>query len=464
MKIKYMAILVVLIVLLGVGGASAKSLYVIDNINANPTPISAYDIVGNQIVYQTTNTVPAFAGGAVGLGVDTDSAYLFVTYENSNLISIVNATTMTVPASSPVTAPGASNLAGVVVDQDAQKVYTMDRNTNTLYVYSWDSTGPTLSLDGTHSLTGVSLAHGIALDETNDLLYVGDRTTQVKIFNTGTWTPAGSFTVSQAAMGIAVDVANGYVYTGNAYPGYGSIGILSQYNLGTSTEATVNVGTLTGYSGDNAVGVAVDPSTGLVYVTTGNQGSGGSDRLLALNSALSLTDTTEDIGNPTGLCIPGTGISYNPLSFGKDDGLATTGASSQITYALSYTNTNPTPVTGVTITDTLPADVSFVSATGTYALSSGVITWDIGTLAPGETGSVTVTVQESSGVARTLTNDATIDSLETAQTTQSDDTEITTGSTGGGGNGGEIPEFPTIALPVVAILGLAFVMQRRKEK
>ena len=33
----------------------------------------------------------------------------------------------------------------------------------------------------------------------------------------------------------------------------------------------------------------------------------------------------------------------------------------------------------------------------------------------------------------------------------------------GGGNEQEIPEFPTIALPVAAILGLAFFMQRRKE-
>ena len=459
MEIKYMAALVVLIVLLGAGGASAKSLYVIDNINANPTPISAYDIVGNQIVYQTTNTVPAFAGGAVGLGVDTDSAYLFVTYEVSNQISIVNATTMTVPASSPVTAPGASNLAGVVIDQDAQKLYTMDRNTNTLYVYSWDPTGPTLTLDGTQSLAGVSMAHGIALDETNDLLYVGDRTTQVKIFNTGTWTPAGSFTVSQAVMGIAVDVANGYVYTGNAYGPYGSIGILSQYNLGTSTEATVNVGTLTGYSGDNAVGVAVDSSTGLVYVTTGNQASGGSDKLLVLNSALSVTDTTGDIGNPTGVVVPGRDISFNPLSFDKDDGLTTTTAGSQITYTLSYTNNNQVPVTGVTITDTVPAGVNFMSATGGGVESAGVVTWNIGTLNAGEAGSVSMIVQESSGVARTLTNYATISSNELPQTTQSDDTEITTG-----GNGGEIPEFPTIALPMVAILGLAFVMQRRREE
>ncbi|WP_340819424.1 PEF-CTERM sorting domain-containing protein [Methanolobus sp. WCC4] len=36
---------------------------------------------------------------------------------------------------------------------------------------------------------------------------------------------------------------------------------------------------------------------------------------------------------------------------------------------------------------------------------------------------------------------------------------------GGGGTGGEetIPEFPTIALPIAAIIGLAFYFQRRKE-
>jgi hypothetical protein len=31
------------------------------------------------------------------------------------------------------------------------------------------------------------------------------------------------------------------------------------------------------------------------------------------------------------------------------------------------------------------------------------------------------------------------------------------------GNNQEIPEFPTLALPVMAILGLAFMFQRRKE-
>ncbi len=185
MKRKYLASLLLLLLLVfGAGEASAKSMYVISSINSNPTPIQAYDIQGNNIVYQATYSVPRYGGGAVGLAIDTDSKFLFVTYEVSNVISLIDATTMT--SQGTTTAPGASNLAGIVVDQDKQKVYTVDRSTNKLYVYSWNPVTKTLTLDGgTYKLLpGVYQAHGIALDEVNDLLYVGDLTTTVKIFNT----------------------------------------------------------------------------------------------------------------------------------------------------------------------------------------------------------------------------------------------------------------------------------------
>ena len=82
----------------------------------------------------------------MGLTIDTDSAMLFVTYEDSKIIELIDATTMANAGST--IAPKASNLAGVVVDQDKQKVYTMDRGTNHLYVYSWDASAKTLTLDG----------------------------------------------------------------------------------------------------------------------------------------------------------------------------------------------------------------------------------------------------------------------------------------------------------------------------
>ena len=221
-SITVVAVVLSILMVAMVGAASAKSLYVISDINADPTPIQSYDIQAapTYLAYQTTDTVPEYGSGGVGLAIDTDSAMLFVTYENSNTIQLKNATTMLNEGTT--TAPGASNLAGIVVDQDKSKVYTMDRRTNHLYVYSWDASTKTLTLDGGtfKLLPSCYRAYGIALDEVNDLLYVGDDTTSVKYYDTNDWTTlAGQFTVSHNAAGIAIDVTNQYVYTGSGSPG-----------------------------------------------------------------------------------------------------------------------------------------------------------------------------------------------------------------------------------------------------
>ncbi|ABE51082.1 PEF-CTERM sorting domain-containing protein [Methanococcoides burtonii] len=468
MKLRYIALLVALIVVMGAGAASAKSLYVNADLNAN-SPIQAYDISGNTLTYQMTS-VPTHYGGA-GLGIDTDSETLFVTFEGYGTFDIVDAKTLAVLGT--VTAPGAKNLAGIVVDQDKQQVYTNDRGAKSIYIYDWDATTSTLTLNKIQSLVGTTQIYGIALDEANDLLYVGDLTTQVKIFNTADWSSAGSFPVSQKVMGIAVDATNGYVYTGNAYPNAGSIGLLSQYDLGTSTEVTVNTRTLPGgVSLDNAVGIAVDPATGLVYVTTGNQASGGSDRILVFNPSLGtpalepsdLTDSTGDIGNPTGICVPGKDISFNPLNMAKTDSVTQVYQGGTLTYAISYDNAlNNNPVNSVMIVDSLPVEVTFVSASdsGVYNSTTHTVTWTIGTLAagaPSDSVSVTVNVGASTPIGTMLDNAVTINSDDTAQTTQhDDDTEVIL-------TDNEIPEFPTVALPIAAIIGLAFFFQRRKNE
>ncbi len=411
--------------------------------------MQSYDIVGNAIVLQTTIgvTEPLNTGGAVGLAIDPDSAMLFVTYEISNVIQLVDATSMTYEGAT--TAPNASNLAGIVVDQDKGKVYTVDRGTANLYIYSWNAATTTLTLDTIQTLTGVSAAHGIALDETNDLLYVGDLTPTVKIFNTGDWSSAGTFTVSQGVMGIAVDVANGFVYTGNAYGPYGSLGLLCKYDLNTHTETTFN---LIAYSGheDNVVGVAVDQSTGLVYITTGNQAqsSPGSDKLMVFDSNLNVLYETGDIGGPTGLCVPGREISYNPLNLDKEDGVCVcVDPGDDITYTISYENGNTYTVTGVTIVDTLPADVTYVSCTGSCTPSGGTVEWDIGTLTPGQSGSVTLTVNVKTGTSpgTTIHNIATINSDQTPQTTQGEYTTVCNG-------GIPAPEFGSLMAALAILL------------
>lgn len=70
-------------------------------------------------------------------------------------------------------------------------------------------------------------------------------------------------------------------------------------------------------------------------------------------------------------------------------------AATQITYTLSYSNIGNAAATGVVITDTLPADTKFVSASagGAYDGNTNTVTWNIGTVGPGDSGSVTLVVE-----------------------------------------------------------------------
>ncbi len=420
--------LILMAIFLGSHLAQAKSLYVIANINGNPTPIQTYDIQSAPVylVYQAEAKVPNLASGAVGLAIDTTNRKLFVTYESGNKIQLLDATNF--KDLGTTTAPGASDLAGIAVDQSKNKVYTVDRNKNKLYVYDWNSSTNTLTqVSGSpFSLPNVSAAFGIALDETRSRLYIGDiSSTTVRYFNTSTWAEAGNFSIpasDQKPMGIAVDTLRNVVYTGNASSSYGSKGKLVKYDLNSATESSYILPGAT--SGDNIVGLAVDEDTGYVYATTGNQSSGGTDKVIVFSSNLSVLKETADIGDPTGIAIPRAQISYNPLNFAKT-GPQSIASGANMDYNLCYDNTaNNTPVTGLTITDTLPSGLTFVSATGGGTFSSGTVTWNLGTLPAGATQAcvkLTVNVTATSG---TITNNATIDSNETPPTTQGATTTI----------------------------------------
>jgi virginiamycin B lyase len=65
---------------------------------------------------------------------------------------------------------------------------------------------------------------------------------------------------------------------------------------------------------------------------------------------------------------------------------------SDVTYHLTVTNNGAAGATGVTLSDTLPSGVTFVSATGGVTPASGVLDFSIGSLAAGASTSVTITV------------------------------------------------------------------------
>ncbi len=87
--------------------------------------------------------------------------------------------------------------------------------------------------------------------------------------------------------------------------------------------------------------------------------------------------------------------SPDPLSFG-----------SNLTYTITVTNNGELTATGVTLTDTLPAGATFVSANSSAGTCSGTttVTCGLGTLSAGTTVTVTIVVTPPGG---TITNTAT---------------------------------------------------------
>ena len=81
-------------------------------------------------------------------------------------------------------------------------------------------------------------------------------------------------------------------------------------------------------------------------------------------------------------------------------------AASNLTYTISVTNLGPSPASSVVVTDTLPASVTFVSATGGGLNNSGVVNWTLGTLTSGQVSNLTVTV--TAPASGSLTNTATV--------------------------------------------------------
>ena len=181
------------------GPSSAKSLYVIASQDSESTSrIQAYNVnPDGSLTYQATYT-PA-GNSTVGLALDNASNTLFVSTEFSGYLTVIDAETMT-SLGSPVLAPGAIDLAGIVMDEGKQLLYTVDRGTDQLYVYAWDATAKTLTLQpgSPHTLAGVynsntyAGAYGITVDKVNNILFVANATDTIYKFNTSDWSPAGT--------------------------------------------------------------------------------------------------------------------------------------------------------------------------------------------------------------------------------------------------------------------------------
>ena len=116
------------------------------------------------------------------------------------------------------------------------------------------------------------------------------------------------------------------------------------------------------------------------------------------------------------------------LSVAKTDDPDPIIAGSSLTYTVTVTNNGPSDSTGVELVDTLPAGVTFDSATpdqGTCNEAGGIVTCDLGTIQNGASTIVIIEVTVDASTTGTLTNTATVDSNETDPNTADTATNIT---------------------------------------
>lgn len=105
------------------------------------------------------------------------------------------------------------------------------------------------------------------------------------------------------------------------------------------------------------------------------------------------------------------------LSFTKTPSTyqATADGNTPLVYTLRYANDSTVAVANARIVDTLPAGVTYASCTGGCSVSGNQVTWSLGTLVAGASGSVQVTITVNSGYpTSSLTNSATLDGSDPA--------------------------------------------------
>lgn len=118
----------------------------------------------------------------------------------------------------------------------------------------------------------------------------------------------------------------------------------------------------------------------------------------------------------------------------KTDSVDPVAPGAPFTYTLTWTVTGNSPVTNLVLTDTLPATVSFVSASngGTASGTNPVmVTWNLGNHVPGDTGSVTVSVTAGPDLANAtvINNNATLTANEAGPVSAGATTTVTAGPT-----------------------------------
>ncbi len=183
---------------------------------------------------------------------------------------------------------------------------------------------------------------------------------------------------------------------------------------GADTDADGNPDT-----GNIAAGTTV---TYQLRVTEGTGAGNGQQTVVQIRGTSNFDPTVFDAATFTTI-VAGTQFI---LDLTKTDAPDPVAAGSNITYTLVVTSSGSKALTNLVITDPIPANTTFVSATGGGTLAAGVVTWNIATLTSGATQTLTLTVQVGAAVPNGTVVSNTASAVSTQTTTPTQATATTT--------------------------------------
>jgi uncharacterized repeat protein (TIGR01451 family) len=151
---------------------------------------------------------------------------------------------------------------------------------------------------------------------------------------------------------------------------------------------------------------------GATYTATGTVAATATG---SLTNTATVATSDPDPGNNSATDVD-TIVPEADLSITKSDSADPVSPGDPLTYTLDFTNNGPSNATAVTVVDTLPGGVTFVSSVPgapTCTLAGATLTCGIGGLTAGASGTVTVNVTVNAGASGMLVNTATVSGAET---------------------------------------------------
>ena len=358
----------------------------------------------------TTNATFTAAGGSSNVVVTANGTNCTWTAVSNNPFIIITAGTngvgngtvtytVAVNSNTVVSLSGTMTIAGetFTVTQPAASCNAAPATTNATFIAAGGSSNVVVTANGTNC-TWTAASNSAFITITAGTNGTGSGTVSYSVTantntigRSGTMTVAGqTFTVTQVAAACTFTLSA----TNAAYA-----------NAGGSSNVTVTA------NGTNCSWTAVS-NNAFITITAGTNGTGNGtvDYTVAVNTNTSPRNGTMTIGAQTFTVTQAARPLASDLGITKSGSLDLIEIKSNLTYTITVTNVGPDTAVSVTVTDSLPGGVTFVSAKPRTAKRSGAnVIGTLGSLSAGTSTSMIIIVR-TPATAAVLTNIATVSS------------------------------------------------------